>query len=468
MSNEINTLATEFQPFIKRSVTSAAGNLGGTTLVDATLVEANDFWNGMAVMLRTGDYAGPTSLRRVVDFDSATHTLTLDHTVGGQIAIAVQYVMFFPTIQPVQLTDPDLEADLGSFHNQFGWCKFLHYGLDRFFIGRQIENFGGYRELPITVSDYWRQVINDATGVGGMAGEIRSPANYVSTAVYSRRAWQYGHLVCHATMPDLTPIGIPNNSGLFFGFENDSIGGTGIASFYWVKLGGLEFMVCIIGSGTWAGIGDTPWNWIDVTALMPANIKTALHIWEVELTENLVGFYLDGNPVAYSTLNNGGSEFTAILGPPYSIGSCNRPIAAALPSLLELYGQGVELTANVSPYGWRLSEGSPRPPRVVRMYRWQNANRLAGTVIAAGNQMSHPIPTYGFPNKTLHFQCNQAFTVTLEALMHTDNWRIYDTFNVAANTLKSYVMEGQATLLRATISPAAFPCTVNDAEAVLA
>ncbi len=96
-TSDINVLKLEMRPFIKRGFATGPGNVGGTTLVDATLVEAATFWNDCWVLLRTGDYAG--ELRRVTA--SVAGTLTLDHTVGGQIAAGVQYVML-PTLP----TDP--------------------------------------------------------------------------------------------------------------------------------------------------------------------------------------------------------------------------------------------------------------------------------------------------------------------------------------------------------------------------
>lgn len=107
MSSEIDTIKLELQPFVKRSFTTGPGNAPGTTLVDAALVEPNDFWNDCWVLIRTGTYA--RQLRRVVDFDSATNTLTLDHTVGGLIAAGIQYVMgvVIPTQDTGLNTNPE-------------------------------------------------------------------------------------------------------------------------------------------------------------------------------------------------------------------------------------------------------------------------------------------------------------------------------------------------------------------------
>lgn len=107
MSSDINVLALEMRPFIKRSVSTGPGNIGGTTLVDATLVEAANFWLDCWVLLRTGTYAG--QLRRVTAF--AAGILTLDHTVGGQIIAAVQYVML-AALPVTVVAGGGLKADL--------------------------------------------------------------------------------------------------------------------------------------------------------------------------------------------------------------------------------------------------------------------------------------------------------------------------------------------------------------------
>jgi len=99
LSSNVDVLKLELQPFVKRSFTTALGL--ATTLVDASLTEPNDFWNGMAILIRTGACAG--QLRRVLDYDLGTSTLTVNVAFSAPIAAGVQYVMFFPTI--LQNTD---------------------------------------------------------------------------------------------------------------------------------------------------------------------------------------------------------------------------------------------------------------------------------------------------------------------------------------------------------------------------
>jgi len=56
--------------------TSGDGNVGGTTTVDASLTQADDYWNGCYIKYLTGDNAG--EIKEITDFDDGTDTLTHD------------------------------------------------------------------------------------------------------------------------------------------------------------------------------------------------------------------------------------------------------------------------------------------------------------------------------------------------------------------------------------------------------
>lgn len=122
MSSDIDVLKLEMRPFVKRSVTTGPGNVAGTTLVDASLTEPDDYWNGMCILIRTAgaivDCSG--QLRRVLDWDLATNTLTVNvpftdpaHPADPKIEAGVQYVMQCPGSDPevvaieAKLDDPD-------------------------------------------------------------------------------------------------------------------------------------------------------------------------------------------------------------------------------------------------------------------------------------------------------------------------------------------------------------------------
>lgn len=76
--------------FMADTTVSAATSLGSTTtIVDTALKQANDWWNGGAVLILTGTNAG--HVRWVTDWVQSTSILTLDRALPAAVASAVQY-----------------------------------------------------------------------------------------------------------------------------------------------------------------------------------------------------------------------------------------------------------------------------------------------------------------------------------------------------------------------------------------
>ena len=69
--------------------TSAGGNVAGTTVVDTTRKEPDNFWNGVALLITSGDYAG--QMREITGWALATGTFTVSPSFGGQIVAGVTY-----------------------------------------------------------------------------------------------------------------------------------------------------------------------------------------------------------------------------------------------------------------------------------------------------------------------------------------------------------------------------------------
>jgi hypothetical protein len=120
--------------------------------------------------------------------------------------------------------------------------------------------------------------------------------------------------------------------------------------------------------------------------------------------------------------------------------------------------------------GWRYYtwyEGDPCPPLTLPLYREASGYWLAGTSISSGSVTSHPIPTYGYSNKTLYFQANKAGTLEIQVYTLSGNWRSYDSKSVSAGSLLWYKMEGDAVLARVIFTPSSYPCTIQEAEVVM-
>jgi len=76
-----------------RSFTDGTADSGGsaTTMIDNALTQADDYWNGMLCLWRSGTNIG---LGRVIkDFDAATNTVTFDKPLPAAVQSSDQYVI---------------------------------------------------------------------------------------------------------------------------------------------------------------------------------------------------------------------------------------------------------------------------------------------------------------------------------------------------------------------------------------
>jgi hypothetical protein len=157
---------------------------------------------------------------------------------------------------------------------------------------------------------------------------------------------------------------------------------------------------------------------------------------------------------------------------PYGI-ALIPPMPSSLTTLIELLASGRTATAPsdfvapLSPYRFRVSDGKEIIPLNLPLYLGDSDTALAGYSISSGSVTSHPFPIFGYRDKTLFLQADQAGSINVEVYTLTGNWRTYDTDTVSANTLWRYKMTGDAVLARLTFTPTAYPCSIAEAEAVL-
>jgi hypothetical protein len=69
--------------------TTADGALDGTTVIDTTRTEADDYFNNMKLKITSGDYAGEE--RTVIDWVQSTGTFTVSPAFSGQILAGTTY-----------------------------------------------------------------------------------------------------------------------------------------------------------------------------------------------------------------------------------------------------------------------------------------------------------------------------------------------------------------------------------------
>jgi len=354
---------------------------------------------------------------------------------------------------------PGITAHDLDIHSAFTWEKFLREGIDAHFNARTVSLVREETSLDYP-SRYWIQESYKPP----LNGYIKCPSDLLRVAICSKRAFNYPRLSFEMVLPTLA--GYPAGSVVWVGLENGASVGNGIAAFRWRTPDGVSEVFEAVAAGGYV-FGKVT----DITNLLPANAKTARNIYQIVVMRNLVEFYIARNPVAFAVIMPSPyppETFSIISGPPYAIFPTAQPVSTSMTTLLEVDGEGEELTFQLPPFYFRVSDGDPLQPRVFRLYQAGSSTMMAGSTINAGSLTSHPIPIFGFQQKTFFFQASQAGTLDIEVLTQTDNWRTYDTINVAANTLTSYIMQGNAVLARVTFTPSSYPCTINDAEVVVA
>jgi hypothetical protein len=74
-----------------RSLTTGTADAGGstTTMVDAALTEADDYWNGQVILFTSGSVANQSRL--ITDFDAATDTVTFAPAVAASVGAGITY-----------------------------------------------------------------------------------------------------------------------------------------------------------------------------------------------------------------------------------------------------------------------------------------------------------------------------------------------------------------------------------------
>jgi hypothetical protein len=273
---------------------------------------------------------------------------------------------------------------------------------------------------------------------------IRGPGVDYHLSICTKNSWKYPWGGVIAKLPTLPII------GLFpFGFEPGPGSEWGLISFG------------IASSKLYAYCdGNSP----DITYALPSDYDTAFHKYMIKVNRNTAEFYIDYNLVAVAI--RGGINFTTISGPPYTIFGTTMKGFDEAPAFIEFHLTDVS-KYYVDPSQFRAMSGDPLPPRGYQLYLAGSNTKLAGYSISSGSVTSHPVPVFGYKDKTFYFQANQAGTVLLEILTLSGNWRTYDSDTISANTLWWYKMTGDNVLARLTFTPSTYPATVSEAEMIL-
>jgi len=231
------------------------------------------------------------------------------------------------------------------------------------------------------------------------------------------------------------------------------------------QLFGLEPGAGSMGLGTWFRIhagffrtytkhsGGHSDNHPSIEVYLPADYDSAMHRYGIKVNKHQVWYFIDETLVSVCLLGLTEAIPTWDNAEPYSIGSIEGLYCAA--TIL-----GAEGTGDLFEFGPMYGnsplamDGDPCPPIQLSLYTENTATKWKALATAGNLQTSHPVPIWGYQNKTLYFMADAAGTLTIQVYVSGD-WRDYDTPVVAANTLVtfSFPAEMQAPIMRCTYEP---------------
>ena len=211
---------------------------------------------------------------------------------------------------------------------------------------------------------------------------------------------------------------------------------------------------------------------VDITSLMPNTYKTELHNYTVKLNRGITEYYIDRKLVAVALP---GPDYETISAPPYGILIAPFDVPTHGTSWTEVdAGGGPALTLPLtlgpqedSGSSFDFYPGDPHPPRIYPLYQAGTNNLFAGYSLSSGSLTSHPVPIFGYQNKTLYFMADKDGTVDVEVYTLSGNWRTYDSVSYTGGKLLTIKMADDALLIRVVYTPTTTPATVSDGVVVM-
>lgn len=280
---------------------------------------------------------------------------------------------------------------------------------------------------------------------------VRVREDLSALTIYTRRAFENPIITVVAKMP------MPTGVSVEFGLGDPVLQYLGGLLFdYGLFDRNLLFFAHTLGAGAghfldWAKPTDAEENYHAYTIRHGANISEAM------IDGKICAFFVNA-PLINLTLN----------GPPYLIVFLENPIPTKLNALLRVFSYGEKVDWYVS---FGVTDGPPVTPKAYSLYQANSASAFAGLTVSSGTLVSHPIPVFGFRNKTIYFMADKDSTSSgfvIEVFTRSLEWRTYDAMTYPANKLLAYPMAGDAILARVSYTPASYPATVLEGEVVLA
>ena len=211
---------------------------------------------------------------------------------------------------------------------------------------------------------------------------------------------------------------------------------------------------------------------LTVDDIIPGNVQTAEHVYQLYLHRNAVEWYIDSDLIAVQVPSNVNCQVSNN-SPPYAVGTFKRSWRPITVVMHDTAGpQSVEMEIDHDVRNLFFFSAEPAPPRTYRLYDWEADTLLtSGTYDSGVSHKSHPVPVQGYDDVSIYFRADtDAVTdgLTVEMLTQEESWRTYATRSPTANDLEVINLAGRMPLVRIGYEPSADGASITDAEVTMA
>ena len=209
--------------------------------------------------------------------------------------------------------------------------------------------------------------------------------------------------------------------------------------------------------------------------LIPSDYDTDTNCYQLKISETALEGYINGELVGVILFGVKEGIPKWENSEPYAIGSHPRTLSRNFHFGVELNYRSVPnpeaftFPLNlVSHERILMSNGASTPPRQYPLYKENTSTKWNGLATGGSVQTSHPVPIWGYPNKTLYFKSDASGTLDIEVYVG-GGWEVYDSVSPTAGELETYLLsqEMQAPIMRCVYTPTDDD-TINLAEVNLA
>lgn len=290
------------------------------------------------------------------------------------------------------------------------------------------------------------------------------PADWRDIELWTRRSFRYPCLSLAHTK--LGEKGDPNNNwGVYL--ANGMSGATTKIGFtgWYTDAGDLARFYCDKEPNHQAIMG--------LKDVMPGDSATEYHFYSIKVNRMNAELYIDGDLTAIALmgvpLNMAPDTWPWDDTEPYALRWSPVGGVAEWTAMIECsYYGGKSYTFPVGYNDFIVTSGQPAPPRAYQVYNENSSTEWDGLDTGGDKQTSHPIPIWGYPNKTLYFKSDASGTLDIEVYVGA-GWEVYDSISPSADELENYIFsqEMQAPIMRLVYTPTDDD-TINLAEVHLA